>query len=141
MKGIQMKDCIISDTEEKIKLVRITSDQLGATPIKPTLCDTIELSKSAEAAAYRTKIEQWITSIRDGKYSGYDMILREIKSAQRALGCAKFLTGAGSVCTVVGIPALAVPEIGAPVTIIGALTLLGSTSLYSANKWAALGRT
>lgn len=141
LNGIHIKDYIICDTEKEVNLVRITCEQLDITPTRDTLSNTIKLSRTPEATAYRTKIGQWIESIRNSEYSGYDEILRDIKNAQQSLNISKKLSRVGVFCTIIGVPAIAVPQVGIPATVVGALSLVGSKLFYFANKWAAFGRS
>jgi len=102
--------------------------------------DALELRGHPAIQEFRQEFDGILAMFRKGELDGV-AIKKRITRANRALQLSKLADVAGSVLTIIGIPAIAWNPASIGVTIAGAATLVGASAARCHFKWALLSNT
>jgi hypothetical protein len=134
------------DIHQEQALLQISCNELNAAPIGYSLKQTIQISKSAETAAYRSKLDEWVTSLKRVETDDYHKIHDEINYCLKQLRFSRFLNRTGNFLTYIGVPMSILgmfnPAIcisGLVLSIVGGIGLGTEKYINAANKWAMFG--
>jgi hypothetical protein len=115
-------------------------------PIGYTLSQTIEISNTPEAKAYRNKINEWASLLNEGNTQNYQPILDDVNNAIKALNYREWFTRIGEVCTCIGIPLSVVGlvnpfagVVGLSISTLGGISLGATKIIPMMNRWAMFG--
>lgn len=137
----------VDDTVQKEVMIKITSSELGRTPVGYNLSQTIQIAESPEAGYFRDKLDQWSSVLRSRNDNKFEQIYTDVKRSRKELGWSKMLEISGGFCTCIGIPATfftpIVPPLGAlgfGVTILGGICFSSQKAIEFRNRWAMFGK-
>lgn len=134
------------DIRQEQALLQISCNQLNAAPIGYTLKQTIEISNSTETAAYRSKLDEWVSSLKRGGRDDCQKIYDDINYCLKQLNFSRFLNRTGNFLTYIGVPMSILgmfnPAIGISglvLSVVGGIGLGTEKYINEANKWAMFG--
>lgn len=145
----------VGDVTEAIHILRYTSAQLNRIYTASTLKDNVKLIQSDEAKAYRSKIDEWLSSFSEQNYDRMQIVEKDIVDVQKAMKHQKYNESVGKICATIGVVATSLPQvfpyidsypqvveaaaiISAIATYIGAITTFAKPSTQY--LWASFGR-
>lgn len=145
----------VGDVTEAIHILRYTSEKLNRIYTACTLKENVKLIQSDEAKAYRSKIDEWLSSFSEQNYDRMQIVEKDIVDVQKAMKYQKYNEIVGKICATVGVVATSLPQvfpyidsspqvvesaaiISAIATYIGAITTFAKPSTQY--LWASFGR-
>lgn len=87
---------------EAVKILKFTSERLNTVYTAASLRDSVKLVQTAEAKAYRHKVNEWMMAFSEQNYDNMQIIEHDIAEAQRAMKAKKHITKAGAICATIG---------------------------------------
>jgi hypothetical protein len=127
-------------------LLRIASQSLGRTPVRSTLRETLELTRSKPAQRLREVMTEWLTVLRDGETRIFERVAKDVALAQKGLKKAHKIGKGGSLITWLSIPVAAAELVfGSPALIAMGVAAIGGGveavrgKLESKYRWAMFG--
>lgn len=131
----------LQDAQEKPDLVVAGIMVNGLRRIRiQSFSDALDLRSHPAIADFREEFAGILAMLRNGEMDGVG-IKKKIDKANKALELAKLADVAGSVLTILGIPAMAWNPASIGMTIAGAATLVGACAARRHFKWALLSNT
>lgn len=136
------------ESDTAIKILKYTSERLNRINIANTIKDNVNLIQSAEAQAYRKKVNEWLNALSKQNFDNMGIIEDEITIIQKSMKHKKWIENTGKICATVGVAAslLAHSTIGLGASIIAEIaTYVGApTAFYDSLKsnkylWASFG--
>lgn len=129
-------------------ILKVTCKQLGRTPIRPSLAETITLATSAEAAALREKMHVWTDALYKGEIKDLGDVIAEVRQAQQRLSDARRASDVSDFATWISFSSLFLSEFsalatgaGLVATVVGGISSATSKTLSAPYRWAMFGHS
>lgn len=137
------KNHSILEGKNAVQILKYTSKQLNRIYIAHSLKDSIELTQTDSAKAYRAKVDEWISCVSSQCYDEIPVIEKDIIKAQQAARKKRTIEKVGKISTIIGMASTVASLISPPFSIISATaTVAGLANFVDPTKkylWASFG--